>query len=935
MSMSTYLHRNALGWLIAIPIVAVENLLALIIISSRKRWKSPDVLLFSITLGHLLSLLLPLLLYAVIVFVSNTWTDDSCRFLVWCVMSFRIVGAVNIAFIALDRVWTLKWPSSYRAHNSSRQTARTAVFMWLFGVAIGTIPLISWARLEEGQTCSLVLNIAGYGYAMCIVIIVLGSVIVSSVCIVTIVVNVVFVLPLLPEPDDPKSSIPQIVIESETGERTSAVAGSRDSQNQQIYLLVSSVVILYFCLNGLPFVVINIIAFTLGTPSIWMSVAITWCSILTAFLHPPLLVLICNRYRKVYQRLFRSVGESCGCVKPPPPRTSINGVTRQETFDSLDDFSSDEEDKLHFPTPDWSDQSFSGSIDEGAGPSTDVVIASTSTAIQTVTVVEHSHTVRNGKLPSKSSSPKTETVVYDNKAFVSEEESKKNKGKRHKSPKMTPEQKRAMWQGHRGARKRLEALKHAHAERAASAHSSKGKKSKSHQEKRGSKKQNEDKNLRVEAPVTNRHRKLERLSTKHHSLDSLTVPTKRKRPLVSSRSLDQDRNTMTVEVEVETARVGRKGYAEPLVDKKSSSSKTKKSESKLHSNHKRSQTSTKKESSATASSQKKDCTITATKKEHIVTLSPKSSPTHSDKRDTGEGGKHRPARFEMPRENYNSDFSSFGSGELYDIPEESPEEMLGESSGWNPTTVNALKAQHRDDKSPIRGRRSPTGGGGKKLAQKKHLEKQRQRNGAAPDLTPTPAPLAWERKPPRRALSRQLSQDHTRSFDSGVIEMSELGSRDSTSAFSYDQERNTPLSTLHINLTESDLNDDQTTYYIAKDLRKNRKRETSPDAAEGIILEDNLPPAVGGSHLDGFGPGEEDSEQRTSVKVQSLLVRTPSDHDLTGEGLQDDRAQLSKSSSTGGRPSAKDMREMYRKSHLSMAAIFESIRDDSHEVVFL
>lgn len=90
---------------------------------------------------------------------------------------------------------------------------------------------------------------------MCIVIIILGSVIISTGCIFTIVVNVAYVWPLMEESSDPKDTIPHIVIESETGERTSAVVGSRDSQNKQIYYLVTTVVVLYFCISGLPFVV--------------------------------------------------------------------------------------------------------------------------------------------------------------------------------------------------------------------------------------------------------------------------------------------------------------------------------------------------------------------------------------------------------------------------------------------------------------------------------------------------------------------------------------------------------------------------------------------------------------------------------------------------------------------------------------------------------
>ncbi|XP_054768151.2 uncharacterized protein LOC129275676 [Lytechinus pictus] len=950
-----YMEANSMAWLVTIPAVAVENLVALVIISSRKRWKSPDVLLFSITLGHLLSLLLPLLLYAVITFTKTPWSDGSCKFLVWCVMSFRIVGAVNIAFISLDRVWTLKWPSSYRSHNSSRQTARTAVFMWLFGVAIGTIPLISWSNLEVNQTCSLVLNIAGYGYAMCIVIIILGSVIISTGCICTIVVNVAFVWPLLEESSDPKDTIPHIVIESETGERTSAVVGSRDSQNKQIYYLVSTVVVLYFCINGLPFVVINIIAFTEDVPSYWMSVTISWCSVVSAFLHPPLLVLLCNRYKKVYVRFFRYIGESCGCTHVTPARPSLNGITRQETFDSLDDFSSDEDDKLHFPSPDWSDRSFTGSFEETPGPSSQPTIevtAPTTTNFQTVTVVEHSQVVQNGKIPPKKSqrtplqsgkytpksspdavSPTKTGVEYDNAAFVVEDENKKGKSKKQRSPKLTPEQKRAIWQGHKGARKRLEALKQASAERGSSSHSSKGKKtrSKTRQEKR---EKDADNIMKDSIPNKNKHKRLERISTRQHSLDSLTVPTKRRAPMLSSRSFDQPDNIVTIKVDIEN-NDRQNNFTDFLREdkEKSLSVKPVKSEGETSRGKKKRKKPEKKEDrTGRKENFKKDNLDTKLQRDQKLTVSPNSSPSAHERRKT-DGNSLRGPRFEISRENYNSDFSSFGSGELYDIPEESPEEILVESSGWSPSTVRAIRTQHRNELEPTSDGKNRDGN----TVPRKHKERERPRQRSKLDLT-EPGLQVKDKRPTKGLLSRQLSQDHSRTPEVNLIEMTELKKPGSI--------ENIPFGHLHDNNDEMSFNEykavaetavdaDQSKYYTSGDLQETHVKQGDYGVErEHSILDDrptDLPADAG--HL------REEAEHRGfTLHTQAWAsLNSPPGKTLTEleEVPSEQKGHLSKSRSTGDRPSAKDLRERYRKSHLSMAAIFESIQDDSQEVVYL
>lgn len=254
------LYSNSVVWVIVIPAIAFENIVCLLAISTRKRWKSPDVLLFSLILAHFFTLVLPLLLYAAVIIGREPWQQSACKFLVWCVMSFQIVNSLQICFLSMDRVWTLKWPSSYRIHNTAKQSMRTVSFIWLFGLSIGTIPLLVWSE-EPSMTlrCSVIPDVGGNKlYSVCIVVIILGSFAVGSASVTSIIIDLFFrQMPLLEGAQAPefKQSIPEIVIESETGERTSAVQGSRETQNRQICILVSIMVTVEFFVNGIPFVV--------------------------------------------------------------------------------------------------------------------------------------------------------------------------------------------------------------------------------------------------------------------------------------------------------------------------------------------------------------------------------------------------------------------------------------------------------------------------------------------------------------------------------------------------------------------------------------------------------------------------------------------------------------------------------------------------------
>ncbi|XP_071805423.1 uncharacterized protein [Asterias amurensis] len=432
MAVNDILYSNSIIWIIVIPAIAFENIVCLLAISTRKRWKSPDVLLFSLILAHFFTLVLPLLLYAAVIIGQEPWEESACKFLVWCVISFKIVNSLQICFLSMDRVWTLKWPSSYRIHNTAKQSMRTVSFIWLFGLSIGTIPLLVWPVDDSKITlgCSVIPNIGGYVYSVCIVVIILGSFAVGTASVTSIIVDLFFRQMPLEGAQGPefKQSIPEIVIESETGERTSAVQGSRETQNRQICILVSIMVTVEFFVNGIPFVVISLVALTRDEPQKdWMPASIMWCAISVTLINPILLCLICQRYRKSYTKLGMCLAEACGCSDSSVTDTTVGGIQRQDTIDSLDNFSDDGVDYgNHYPN--FSDLSFSIDMDD-------------------------EHALEYGITSSmdrdmRSFDRDQESLDFDNEAYILEED-----GGKSKSKSMSSKERRAQWLAHKGPRR--------------------------------------------------------------------------------------------------------------------------------------------------------------------------------------------------------------------------------------------------------------------------------------------------------------------------------------------------------------------------------------------------------------------------------------------------------------------------------------------------
>ncbi|KAJ8021484.1 hypothetical protein HOLleu_38710 [Holothuria leucospilota] len=148
-----------------------------------------------------------------------------------------------------------------------------------------------------------------------------------------------------------KQTVPEIVVENETGERQTECHESRDLQNRQICTLVAWVVIVDIVINELPFTIFNFIALRNDTAA-WLQVTITWCNILFCASVPVMLCVICRRYRIGLVKVLKILRMAVGCRKPPSNQRNDAAVTRQETMDSLDSYRPDELDEpMNFPEP--------------------------------------------------------------------------------------------------------------------------------------------------------------------------------------------------------------------------------------------------------------------------------------------------------------------------------------------------------------------------------------------------------------------------------------------------------------------------------------------------------------------------------------------------------------------------------------------------------
>ncbi|XP_071944435.1 uncharacterized protein [Antedon mediterranea] len=332
------MNDHAVAWLVVIPICSLETIMCLCAIASRSHWKCPDVLLFSFVFIQLLYLMIPMLIYTINIKRGNEVSIAACRLVVWCVLSFRIMMSLHMTYLAMDRVWILKWPRAYHLHNTNRQSCKNSIFMWLFGMAMGAIGLSNWRESEVALylKCGLVLYTPNYVYSLCVIIIILGSLVLGVMCVGTLVVDTI-------RTQQNESNIPTIIIEDEIGKKTQTVKIVKEEQNRQVNKIVCMIFSVYYVISVLPFVIVNLYSLA-NAVTTWMPIVIQWCTLIGYVINPILMGVVCDRYRKGYIRCLGNLG----CLMVEKSERD-RFVPRQETLDSLDNVPPTEN-KIEFHT---------------------------------------------------------------------------------------------------------------------------------------------------------------------------------------------------------------------------------------------------------------------------------------------------------------------------------------------------------------------------------------------------------------------------------------------------------------------------------------------------------------------------------------------------------------------------------------------------------
>ncbi|XP_077998165.1 putative G-protein coupled receptor 153 [Glandiceps talaboti] len=255
-------YGNAVAWTAVVAFSLIHNMICMHVVAEyTEKWKSGDMLIFSLILTEFFNLAMPMSILSIITVAESKWNTTTCQFLLWSMLTFRVVVALHQAFLALDRVWFLKWPSTYRVHFAAHRSSKTVVFIWLLSTLAGFMPILGWedttnADVQQTGQCHILLSNMGLGYAVSMEILLMLTQAVGSTCIIACVVGMYLSSQRAARRHRRNNRIPSIVIESETGERTPALEGRMDIRcNHQNCILVCCLVFFDYLIDGIPYVV--------------------------------------------------------------------------------------------------------------------------------------------------------------------------------------------------------------------------------------------------------------------------------------------------------------------------------------------------------------------------------------------------------------------------------------------------------------------------------------------------------------------------------------------------------------------------------------------------------------------------------------------------------------------------------------------------------
>ncbi|XP_077867333.1 uncharacterized protein LOC144356508 [Saccoglossus kowalevskii] len=316
----SFLYDNAVAWTAFVAFGIIHNVICLHVVAEYTiKWKSSDMLIFSLVLTEFFNLAMPMSMLAIITVAETKWSTSSCQFLLWSLLTFRVVVSLHQAFLALDRVWFLKWPSAYRIHFAAHRSSKTVVFIWLLSTLAGFMPILGWEDTSNADVhltgkCHILLSDMGLGYSMSLEILLMLTIGIGTACVFLACVDINITPPKNARRRRSSNRIPSIVIESDTGEKTPAFDGNFDIRgNQQTCKLVCILVLLDNLVDGVPYVAVNTYSLAHDRSSPWMGLVIVWCNVARAIINPCLIQHICERYKDGFKKTFGGMGNRC-CV---------------------------------------------------------------------------------------------------------------------------------------------------------------------------------------------------------------------------------------------------------------------------------------------------------------------------------------------------------------------------------------------------------------------------------------------------------------------------------------------------------------------------------------------------------------------------------------------------------------------------------------------
>uniref|UniRef100_UPI00358F226D probable G-protein coupled receptor 153 n=1 Tax=Myxine glutinosa TaxID=7769 RepID=UPI00358F226D len=298
------MYENAISWLVCALLAIVSNSWAIFSISAKqKKWKALESLLCTLAGTHILTAIVPIVMFSVINLRKSTppydWSEGLCKVFVSSFYTLALVTCFTVASLAYHRMWMVRWPVNYRLSNTRKQAVQAIMGIWTVSFILSTLPAVGWHDTSERfytNNCQFLVTKIGLGFGACFLTLQGGSVAMGLSC-AAITLYHTFHPGARRAVEKKALNVPTIIVEDTTGKRRSSVDGSEPLHTSlQITYLISIIVFFYNCLTGIPMLVISFMSLRQDSQAAWMVLAMIWCAT-TPLLMLPLSLVLSGRYR--------------------------------------------------------------------------------------------------------------------------------------------------------------------------------------------------------------------------------------------------------------------------------------------------------------------------------------------------------------------------------------------------------------------------------------------------------------------------------------------------------------------------------------------------------------------------------------------------------------------------------------------------------------